>query len=111
MEKIMFKKLLVTLLAIAGMIANPAQAIFVYGNMLPKDDMTFILLGDTHIDNPNQIITEKQHADLPALACALNAYVLAEDLEGKIKNKPGYTAISFFTSPLASLGKKCKELN
>ena len=75
-----FKKLFIfSLFYISALISNSAQAVYFCGEVLKKDDITVVLLGDIHLDKKNKTITNQQVNDLISIAKKINAFWLIED--------------------------------
>ena len=75
----MFKKFIFSLFCISALISNSAKAVYFCGEVLKKDDITVVLLGDLHIDKKDKIITTKQQSDLTNIAKKVNAFWFIED--------------------------------
>lgn len=96
----------------------PAEAVFFAGEVLKKDDITVVILGDVHGDTSQLFVqTEKQINDLLEIAKKHNAYLIVEDLATKIEVIPKKITSRFETSgklvlygsPMLELCKRAKK--
>jgi hypothetical protein len=65
--------------ALGILLPSLAHAVYIYGQVLQKDDIKVVLLGDLHLDEIDGIRTVKQMDDLAHEAKKHNAHVHVED--------------------------------
>lgn len=69
-------------------VINSTSAVFFSGEVLKRDDVTVVILGDQHIDtDPNILPTKKQTNDLLKIAKKYQAYLMVEDMASYVESQ------------------------